>query len=164
MDNPLPSGGSAKAGTVGGLLLVLLSINRQVLVETVVLAAAGAIVSFTTSMVLKWLVQRWRIKKVDPFIKRPARPLFSATSLSKVISGIKPTGTEWIVQNQPIVGTLLNLIQPKPFHYFIHFKAQGFDPYAHLPSRATIEAHRSSTRNININLFPTHTPLPAAIL
>jgi mannitol-specific phosphotransferase system IIBC component len=51
------------AGTIGGTLLVfLLQINSAELLKTIVLAAIGATVSFSVSMVLKWVVRKVRRK------------------------------------------------------------------------------------------------------
>lgn len=55
MDNALPPAG---AGTFGGTLLVLLSLNAGALLETAVLAALGATVSFGVSMALNRLLRR----------------------------------------------------------------------------------------------------------
>ena len=53
--------GPERAGTVGGtLLVVLLQLSTAQLLETVVLAAVGAVVSYGVSMALKWLLRRWR--------------------------------------------------------------------------------------------------------
>ncbi|MFY0653027.1 MAG: hypothetical protein JXQ96_13380 [Cyclobacteriaceae bacterium] len=50
-----------KAGTIGGSVMGLVgSIDSTDLVRTVVLAAVGAIVSFTVSMLLKWFARAWR--------------------------------------------------------------------------------------------------------
>ncbi|MFL5789495.1 MAG: hypothetical protein ACJ748_15655 [Flavisolibacter sp.] len=55
---------SAKAGTAGGtLLVILLQIRVDELFKTAILALVGAIVSFTVSMALKWIVKRK--KKID---------------------------------------------------------------------------------------------------
>lgn len=59
----LPVDGSTKAGTVGGTLFVLfINLNTVEIAKTVVLAALGAAVSFTVSLTLKMLVQRFRKK------------------------------------------------------------------------------------------------------
>ena len=58
MDSPLPTEGSARAGTVGGTLTVLLTLSPGVVMETALLAAIGAVVSYSVSMALKAL-QRW---------------------------------------------------------------------------------------------------------
>jgi hypothetical protein len=55
---------SARMGTAGGTLLVmLLQLNSSELIRTSVLAAIGAIVSFVVSLALKWLVRQIRMKK-----------------------------------------------------------------------------------------------------
>ena len=54
-----PVNGNAKAGTVGGVILVLLfKININELLSTAVLAATGAVVSFGVSVLLKYIVKR----------------------------------------------------------------------------------------------------------
>lgn len=51
---------NTKTGTVGGTLLtVLYNIHQEDLAKTVVLAAIGAIVSFSVSLALKAIVKRW---------------------------------------------------------------------------------------------------------
>ncbi len=58
--NAYPNPGT-KAGTLcGTLLVVALHISREELVKTVVLAALGAGVSFTVSLLLRSLWRRWR--------------------------------------------------------------------------------------------------------
>ena len=59
MDSPCLPEGSARAGTLGGTFTVLLSFNSATLLETVVLAALGATVSFTVSIALKSLLRWW---------------------------------------------------------------------------------------------------------
>jgi hypothetical protein len=62
MEN-LPDNGNARAGTTGGLLLVLLlQIGGGELLKTIVLAGVGAAVSFSVSMGMKWLVRKFRQK------------------------------------------------------------------------------------------------------
>ena len=57
---------SAKAGTAGGtLLVILLQIRLDELFRTVILAALGAIVSFFVSMTLKWIVRKIRKNKME---------------------------------------------------------------------------------------------------
>ncbi len=57
MVNPINSTGT-KVGTAGGTLLtVLANISTGDLVHTSVLAAVGALVSFTVSILLKWLIK-----------------------------------------------------------------------------------------------------------
>lgn len=58
MDNALPPSGSARAGTLGGTLLVLLTLNAGAILETVALAAIGAAVSFVVSFALHRLLHR----------------------------------------------------------------------------------------------------------
>ncbi len=49
-------------GTVSGTVLtVVMNIGSSDIIETVVLAALGAVVSFSVSLLLKWLVKK--IKK-----------------------------------------------------------------------------------------------------
>lgn len=51
-------GTGTKIGTAGGTLLsVLANITSGDLLHTAILAAVGAVVSFSVSMVLKWLVK-----------------------------------------------------------------------------------------------------------
>jgi hypothetical protein len=52
-----------KAGTAGGtLLVVLLHIHSDDLIKTAVLAAVGATVSYSVSMILKLIVDRIKRK------------------------------------------------------------------------------------------------------
>lgn len=52
---------STKAGTVGGTLLtILVNINSADLLKTLVLAALGAVVSFSVTLLLKVLIKRFR--------------------------------------------------------------------------------------------------------
>jgi mannitol-specific phosphotransferase system IIBC component len=63
MGPEVPAGGSTKAGTFGGTLLVLLMhLSSEEVLKTVLLAAIGAVVSFMVSMVLKEVVRRGRKK------------------------------------------------------------------------------------------------------
>jgi len=63
----LVSGGGTKAGTAGGTLLsVLVNINSGDILHTCVLAAVGAIVSFTVSILLKVLLQWFKRKHPPP--------------------------------------------------------------------------------------------------
>lgn len=49
---------STKAGTIGGTLLtILVNIKGADLVKTAILAAVGAVVSFTVTLVLKFLIK-----------------------------------------------------------------------------------------------------------
>ena len=58
------TGNNAVAGTVGGtVLVILLHIGSEELVKTIVLAAVGAAVSFSVSMVLKWMIRKMCSKK-----------------------------------------------------------------------------------------------------
>lgn len=57
----LIEGGSTRAGTAGGVLVIILAnISSGDLLRTAVLAAFGAIVSFLVSLVLKRLLQWFR--------------------------------------------------------------------------------------------------------
>jgi hypothetical protein len=48
-------------GTVSGTALTLaVNIGSSDIIKTVVLAALGAVVSFSVSLLLKWLVRRWK--------------------------------------------------------------------------------------------------------
>ena len=50
---------STKAGTIGGTLLTLLAnIDSEDLLKTGILAAIGAVVSFTVTISLKFLIKR----------------------------------------------------------------------------------------------------------
>ncbi|MCW3091404.1 MAG: hypothetical protein JWP81_2473 [Ferruginibacter sp.] len=56
---PEPVNGHTKAGTAGGTLLVLLlNIGTAEILNTAILAAVGAAVSFTVSLLLRWLLKR----------------------------------------------------------------------------------------------------------
>jgi hypothetical protein len=49
---------STKAGTIGGTMLtILVNIKGADLVKTAILAAVGAVVSFTVTLVLKFLIK-----------------------------------------------------------------------------------------------------------
>ncbi len=53
---------STKAGTIGGTTLtILVNINSADLLKTGILAAVGAVVSFSVTLLLKFLIKR--IKK-----------------------------------------------------------------------------------------------------
>lgn len=55
---------SARAGTAGGILLsVLLQLSSDELLKTTVLAAIGAVVSFSVSKLLKWTLKQFRHRK-----------------------------------------------------------------------------------------------------
>ncbi|SHN11666.1 hypothetical protein SAMN04488057_10721 [Cyclobacterium lianum] len=63
----LVSGGGTRAGTVGGTLLsVLANINSGDILHTCILAAVGALVSFTVSILLKLLLQWFKRKHPPP--------------------------------------------------------------------------------------------------
>jgi uncharacterized membrane protein (UPF0136 family) len=50
---------SEVAGTVGGTVLTIIgSLQLHDLVKTVILATVGAVVSFTLSMLMKWLAKK----------------------------------------------------------------------------------------------------------
>ena len=52
-----------KAGTAGGTLLAFISnLNKEDIYKTVVLTMIGAVVSFTVSLLLQWVVRK--IKKM----------------------------------------------------------------------------------------------------
>jgi mannitol-specific phosphotransferase system IIBC component len=60
MQHPLVDSG-VKSGTAGGTLLTLwINIQQEDLLKTALLAAIGAAVSFSVSLLLKWLVKRLR--------------------------------------------------------------------------------------------------------
>lgn len=52
--------GSATAGTAGGTVLVLLTLSGGAVLETMVLAVIGAVVSFSASLALKAVHRWWR--------------------------------------------------------------------------------------------------------
>jgi mannitol-specific phosphotransferase system IIBC component len=53
--------GSLGAGTAGGTLtIVLANIATADVLKTTILAAVGALVSFSVSLLLRMLVKRWR--------------------------------------------------------------------------------------------------------
>jgi len=53
--------GGLRAGTAGGTLTILLvNIAAGDLLKTALLAAVGAVVSFSMSLLLRVLVKRWR--------------------------------------------------------------------------------------------------------
>ena len=61
-DHHIASG--TKPGTVGGTLLsVAMNIDAGDILRTVILATVGAIVSFSISVLLKWLVKSSRRKR-----------------------------------------------------------------------------------------------------
>ena len=67
MEFHYPPDMNTRAGTVGGLTLVLLiKLDASMLVETVIVACIGAVVSFSVSVLLKWMIRKVksRIRKV----------------------------------------------------------------------------------------------------
>lgn len=55
---------ASKAGTAGGIVTILLvNINSGEILKTIALAALGAVVSFTVSICLKWMIRR--LKKTN---------------------------------------------------------------------------------------------------
>lgn len=55
---------STKAGTFGGtLFVVLLQIQTAELLKTVVLATTGAIVSFSVSVLMRWMIRYVKRRK-----------------------------------------------------------------------------------------------------
>ena len=59
--NPHYFDSSTKAGTVGGTLLsILANINSTDLLKTGILAAVGAIVSFSVTLLLKLFIKRFK--------------------------------------------------------------------------------------------------------
>jgi hypothetical protein len=54
--------GSTRAGTLGGTLLVLLQLMPGEMMKTTLLAFIGAVVSFVTSLLLKYIV-KWCRKR-----------------------------------------------------------------------------------------------------
>ncbi len=52
---------TTKAGTAGGTLLTIFgNISSQDIIKTIVLAAVGAVVSFSVTVLLKVLIKRFR--------------------------------------------------------------------------------------------------------
>ena len=52
--------GHTRAGTVGGILLVIfLRVDQAAIIHTVVLAAIGAVVSYTVSALLKYIIRKF---------------------------------------------------------------------------------------------------------
>jgi hypothetical protein len=50
---------ASKAGIAGGIVTILLvNINSGEILKTIALAAIGAVVSFTVSIFLKWMIRR----------------------------------------------------------------------------------------------------------
>lgn len=49
---------TTKAGTAGGTLLTIFGISSEDLVKTVILAAVGAVVSFSVTLLCKLLIKR----------------------------------------------------------------------------------------------------------
>ncbi|WP_420577506.1 hypothetical protein [Ekhidna sp.] len=63
-DHQIASG--TKAGTVGGTLLsVAINLDSSDILRTIILATVGAIVSFSISVLLKWMVKAFKRKR-DP--------------------------------------------------------------------------------------------------
>ena len=55
---------ASKAGIAGGIVTILLvNINSGEILKTIALAALGAVVSFTVSICLKWMIRR--LKKTN---------------------------------------------------------------------------------------------------
>ena len=53
--------GGLGAGTAGGtLIIVLANLHASDLLKTILLAAVGAVVSFSVSLLLRMLVRYWR--------------------------------------------------------------------------------------------------------
>lgn len=44
----------------GTVLTVMMNISSDDIVKTVVLAALGAVVSFSVSLFMKWLIEKWK--------------------------------------------------------------------------------------------------------
>ena len=59
MEFQYPPDMNTRAGTVGGLTLVLLiKLDASMLMETVIVACIGAVVSFSVSVLLKWMIRQ----------------------------------------------------------------------------------------------------------
>ena len=64
MSDPIHIDGHTRAGTIGGTVLVLLtSLATGDVLKAMVLAAAGATVSFFVSLFWKWLLEKKQGKK-----------------------------------------------------------------------------------------------------
>jgi hypothetical protein len=60
MDHPIFDN-STKAGTAGGTLLtIIVNIKSEDILKTGILAAIGAVVSFGVTLLLKFLIKRFR--------------------------------------------------------------------------------------------------------
>ena len=60
MNNQMPIDSDTRAGTIGGMLLIiLLNIFSNDIVRTIAFAALGASVSFFVSLFWKYAVKRW---------------------------------------------------------------------------------------------------------
>jgi hypothetical protein len=59
-NNQHMEGGTILCTVSGTALTVVVNINSSDILKTVVLAALGAVVSFSVSLLLKWLVKRFR--------------------------------------------------------------------------------------------------------
>ena len=58
------TGNNTMAGTAGGtMLVILLHIGGEEILKTVILASIGAVVSFSVSMLLKWMIRKVGRKK-----------------------------------------------------------------------------------------------------
>ncbi|WP_370089416.1 hypothetical protein [Ekhidna sp.] len=63
-DHQIASG--TKAGTVGGTLLsVAINLDSSDILRTIILATVGAVVSFSISVLLKWMVKAFKRNR-DP--------------------------------------------------------------------------------------------------
>jgi len=57
----MPTNNETICGTMGGTFLSIIpNIHSADIIKTIVLAAAGAVVSFTISLMLKWIVKKYR--------------------------------------------------------------------------------------------------------
>ena len=65
MDTHISPNGHTSIGTAGGTILVLINLTGMQLLETVVLAALGAAVSFATTLALRALA-RWYRQRHKP--------------------------------------------------------------------------------------------------
>ena len=49
---------TTRLSTAGGLVMVLIQIRNEEMIKAMVLAAIGAVVSFSVSLTLKWLLKK----------------------------------------------------------------------------------------------------------
>ena len=63
MDHNFQVDGNTRAGTIGGTLLILfMNLRTEEVIKTAILAAIGAVVSFSVSMLLRLVLKKLRKK------------------------------------------------------------------------------------------------------